>query len=56
MNEPDLLQWAHVMLGLHGLALIVVNLTPSPRDDEVLKKAYKVLEIFAGLVLPLSKR
>ena len=40
----------------HGLALIIVNLTKTPKDNEALAKAYKLIEVIAGLVTPLAKR
>lgn len=40
---------AGVVLALHGLALAVVNLTPTPKDNEALAKAYKWVNVFAGL-------
>lgn len=38
-----------VLFALHGLALAVVNLTATPKDDEFVGKAYKVIEIIAGI-------
>jgi len=43
------------LFALHLLALVVVNATPTPRDDEFLGKAYKVLEWAAGLVSRKAK-
>ncbi len=34
-------------LALHGLAAAIVNLTPTPKDDAFIGKAYKVIEAFA---------
>lgn len=39
----------------HALALAIVNLTPTPKDNEVLAKVYKVVEVFAGLFTPKAK-
>lgn len=36
--------------GLHVFALFVVNLTPTPKDDAALAKAYRWVETVAGLV------
>jgi hypothetical protein len=41
---------------LHGLALVIVNLTPSETDNKVYNKLYKVIEVFAGLVTKLAKK
>jgi hypothetical protein len=43
------------LLAAHGLALFVVNLTPTPADDEALGKVYRVIEWVAGIVSPKSK-
>lgn len=40
----------------HVVAMAVVNLTPTPRDDEWLARVYRSVEILAGLVTPLAKR
>ena len=39
-----------VLFYLHAAALVIVNITKTPKDDELLAKAYKVIEILAGLV------
>lgn len=41
---------------LHLLALAIVNLTPTPKDDEVYAKAYKVIEKLAGVVTKMAKK
>jgi hypothetical protein len=38
-----------VIAGVHVLALAIVNLTPTPKDNEIVAKAYKVVEVVAGL-------
>ena len=50
-------------VAVHGVAVVVVNLTPTPRDDEALNtytrlavKAYRAIEILAGVISPLVKR
>lgn len=42
-------------LAAHALALFVVNLTPTPRDDQVVRKVYTVIEWVAGIVSKKSK-
>ncbi len=42
-------------LAIHGVALAVVNITPTPKDDEAMRRFYKVLELFAGIG-PMAKR
>jgi len=41
---------------LHILALAIVNLTPTPKDDEIYGKAYKVVEMIAGIVSKTAKK
>lgn len=51
----DIEGWIAVVLAAHGLAIAVVNLTPTPKDDEFLRKAYKVVEVLAGLFTRKAK-
>lgn len=44
-----------VLAALHGLAIAIVNLTPTPKDDEILAKIYRVVEILAGICTKLAK-
>ena len=50
-------------VAIHGVALIVVNLTPTPKDNKALRKTaklavkfYRAIEVLAGVVTPLVKR
>lgn len=52
-----------IVLAVHGVAVLIVNLTPTPRDDEavgdagkMLRQAYRAIEILGGIVSPLAKR
>jgi len=45
-----------VAAGVHMLCLAVVNLTPTPKDNEVYGKVYRAVEILAGLVTKLAKK
>jgi len=52
-----------VAIAAHGLAVAIVNLTPTPKDNEALDtysrmvvKAYRAIEILAGIITPLVKR
>ena len=52
-----------VAIAAHATAVLIVNLTPTPRDDDaagavgvMIRQAYRALEILAGLVFPLAKR
>jgi len=44
-----------VVAALHLLAVAIVNLTPTPKDDEIVGKIYKVVEVLAGLVSNKAK-
>ena len=39
----------------HLAALGIVNLTPTPRDNEVYEKFYKWIEMLAGIVTSKAK-
>ncbi len=48
---------------IHAVAVLVVNLTPTPKDDEalgnytrVVVKTYRAIEILAGIISPRAKR
>lgn len=50
-------------VAIHGVALIVVNLTPTPKDDaaltavaKIVVKIYRAIEILAGVITPFVKR
>lgn len=56
-------EYIALAVALHGVALIICNLTPTPKDDAALGSAslvaiklYRVLELVAGIVTPLAKR
>ena len=40
-------QYLEVALAIHAAASAICALTPTPKDDEILRKAYKVLEFLA---------
>ena len=51
--------WSEIVAvagALHVIALVVVNLTPTPKDDEIYGKAYKIIEKLAGIFTPKVKR
>jgi hypothetical protein len=52
----DLSKWVAFGAALHGLALTICNLTPTPKDDEAMRQFYRVIELFAGIWLPMAKR
>jgi hypothetical protein len=56
-------EYVAVAVAVHGAAVAIVNLTPTPKDDEALGKysrmvvkLYRAVEILAGIVTPLVKR
>ncbi|WP_311056504.1 hypothetical protein [Pseudomonas aeruginosa] len=44
-----------VIVAAHALALAIVNLTPTPKDDEIVGKVYKVIEALAGVLTRKAK-
>jgi hypothetical protein len=51
-NGPEILG---VLFAVHAAALAIVNLTPTPKDNNVVSKFYRILEIAAGIITRLSK-
>lgn len=56
-------EYIALIVAIHGAAVVVVNLTPTPKDNEALDaysrlavKLYRVVEILAGVISPLVKR
>jgi hypothetical protein len=45
-----------VATAAHGLAVVVCNLTKTPKDDEMLARIYKLIEIAAGIITPRAKQ
>jgi hypothetical protein len=51
--------WTEILaLGaaLHGLALVIVNTTRTPKDNEAYAKLYKVIEVIAGIITKIAKK
>jgi hypothetical protein len=44
------------LLGTQALATLIVNLTPTPRDDTVVGTIYRGIEIVAGIVTGKAKQ
>jgi hypothetical protein len=40
----------------HLLALAIINATPTPRDNEIYGKVYRVIEVIAGLITKVAKK
>ena len=56
-------QYVALAVALHGVALVIVNITPTPKDNEALSntrrvvvRLYRAIEILAGIVGPLVMR
>ena len=56
-------EYIAVAIAVHGAAVAIVNLTPTPKDNEALSrysrmavKLYRAVEILARVVTPLVKR
>lgn len=47
---------AATLVALHALAIAVVNLTPTPKDDEFVAKIYKFVEVLAGVFTNKAKQ
>ena len=54
--KADIRDLIEIILALHGAALIIVNLTDTPKDDELVARFYRGIELFAGIFTPLVKR
>lgn len=39
-----------ILLSAHATALMIVNITPTPKDDAAIAKVYRLVEILAGLL------
>lgn len=45
-----------ILFAIHALSVLLVNITPTPKDDAAVAKFYKVIEVLAGIVTKLAKR
>lgn len=59
----NLQEYITLAAAIHAVAVLVVNLTPTPKDDEALSnytrvvvKTYRAIEILAGIISPRAKR
>lgn len=59
----ELADYVALAVAIHGVALLVVNLTPTPKDNEALGdiarmavKVYRAVEILAGIVSKRAKQ
>jgi hypothetical protein len=61
--SSSIAEYVAVAVGVHGAALAIVNVTPTPKDNEALgkysrifAKLYRAIELLAGVITPLVKR
>jgi len=52
----NLQQLFTILLATHAIALAIVNLTDTPKDDEAVAKIYRLIEVLAGVVTRFAKR
>jgi hypothetical protein len=45
-----------ILLAIHALALLIVNLTPTQKDNQAVAKYYRLVEILAGIVTRFAKQ
>jgi hypothetical protein len=48
-------QLVEVLVAVHAVALLIVNMTPTKKDNDVVSKYYRIVEILAGIVTRLAK-
>lgn len=63
MTMDRIADYVALAVAIHGVALVIVNITPTPKDNAALGniartavKAYRAIEILAGVVTPMVKR
>jgi len=50
-----MLEWlgtaVEILIAVHAVAVLIVNLTPTPKDDAIVSKVYRwIIEPLAGVV------
>lgn len=55
-SVPYLPEAIHLLVAGHALAIAIVNLTPTPKDNDIVAKAYKYIEFLAGIVTKKAKQ
>lgn len=45
-----------LLVGIHAIAVVIVNVTDTPDDDGIPGKIYKVIEILAGILGTKAKQ
>ena len=44
------MEYLTLVLAVHALASAITALTPTPADDKIVAKAYRIIEVVAGVV------
>lgn len=44
------------VLAVHAAAVLIANLTPTPKDNEALARVYRWIEVAAGIITRRAKR
>ena len=52
----SLQDFSTIIVHLHVIALLIINVTKTPKSDVVVNRVYRALEMMAGLLTPLAKR
>lgn len=55
-NIPHIAEVLTLVLAAKGLAMAIVNLTPTPQDDGVVKTVYGYIEMAAGIITKRAKQ
>ena len=56
MKDISLSDLIEILLALHGAAVLIVNLTDTPKDNDLVARFYRGVELLAGIFSPLAKR
>ena len=51
-NVPFLYEALQFLVAFHAAAIVIVNMTDTPKDNEMLAKVYRYIEFLAGIVKP----
>ena len=61
--RSSIAEYVAVAVGVHAAAVAIVNITPTPKDNETLGKysrmvvkLYRAIELLAGIITPLAIR
>ena len=52
----SLQDFSTILVHLHVIALLIINVTKTPKSDGAANRIYRALEMAAGLLTPLAKR